>query len=80
VTDSRIYVSVASVDSSMVTLSLPRPDVLEVDLTLRTPKVGKCRKGLTNPGSGGKGWNFIIPFVRQQWIMPYSVLFRPSPP
>jgi hypothetical protein len=28
------------------------------------PKVGKGRKSLTNPGSGGKGQNFIIPFVR----------------
>jgi hypothetical protein len=32
-------------------------------VTLWTPEVGKGRKSLTNPGSGRKGRNFIIPFV-----------------
>jgi hypothetical protein len=47
------------------------------EYTLWTPKVGKCRKSLTNPGSGGKSRNFIIPFVRKRLILAlfYSVLF-----
>jgi hypothetical protein len=45
--------------------------------SLWTPKVGKGRKSLTNPGSGGKGRNFIIPFARKRLILPYfySVLY-----
>jgi hypothetical protein len=40
----------------------------------RTAKVRKSRTSLTYLGSGGKGWNFIIPFVRKQWILPYVSL------
>jgi hypothetical protein len=37
----------------------------------------KSRRCLTNQGSGGKGWNFIIPFVRKH-IQTSSVEFRPN--
>jgi hypothetical protein len=43
------------------------------------PKVGKSRKGITNPGSGGKGWNFVIHFVRKQKVKDSVFLFSPFP-
>jgi hypothetical protein len=48
-----------------------------IERTLWTLKVGKRRKSLTNPWSGGKGRNLIIPFIRKRLILPcfYSVLF-----
>jgi hypothetical protein len=49
-------------------------------ITLWTPKTGKGRKSLTNPGSGGKYRNLIIPFVWKRLVLPYfySVLFSPA--
>jgi hypothetical protein len=53
------------------TVSMYSIDTTGVWLSLWTPKVGKGGKSLTNPGSGGKGRNLIIPFVRKRLILPY---------
>jgi hypothetical protein len=39
--------------------------------TTNSTKGWENRNSLTNPGSGGKCRNFIIPFVRKQLILPY---------